>query len=145
LLTLTCTEMGKINDIIRDSNAEIIQSHNQTVTKQFGSNEGKLLGHNKAGYPVFRINGQNLIPLGFYVTEEKFADYYAIAKEISEKGMRTPTGTNERLLTSPDINSLLHYSLDFFINNYKISKNMKIKDIMALGKMMIKDLPQMMK
>ena len=137
--------MGKINDIIRDSNTEIIQSHNKhDDNKQFGTAEGEFMYHNKVGYPVYNIGGKKLVPLGFYVSEQKFAEYYSIAKEIAERGMRTPTG-NERLLNSPDLNVLLHYSLDFFINNYKISKNMKMKDIMALGKMMIKDLPQMMK
>jgi len=140
--------MGKINDIIANSNAEIIQSHTSTTkVKQFGTHQGeKLIGHNKAGYPVYDVNGQRLIPLGFFVSEKKFQEYYEIAKEISEKGMRTPMGGNEKLLQSADINALLHYSLDFFINNYNISKNMKIKDIMQLGKLMIKDLPrQMMK
>lgn len=136
----------RINDMIRDSNNEIITSHNQVKkSRQFGTNQGEqLVGHTKSGYPILNVNGQRLIPLGFYVSEEKFQKYYEIAREISENGMRTPTGT-EKLLQSADINALLHYSLDFFINNYKISKNMKMKDIMALGKMMIKDLPQMMK
>jgi len=113
--------------------------------KPFGVPQGELLGYNKLGYPVYNINGQKLIPLGFYVNEAKFVEYYTTAKEITEKGMRMPTGGNQKLLDKPDVNQLLHYSLDFFRNNFNLSKNMKIKDIMALGKMMMKDLPQMMR
>ena len=111
----------------------------------FGVPQGKLLGYNKLGYPVFEINGQRLIPLGFYVDEKKFSEYYLTAKEIAERGMRMPTGGNQKLLEKPDVNQLLHYCLDFFRNNFDLSKNMKIKDIMALGKMMMRDLPAMMR
>lgn len=137
--------MTNIKDVIATSNAAIIQNQQKQKMLPFGVPQGELLGYNKAGYPVFKINGQRLIPLGFYVDEKKFADYYTTAYEISKNGMKMPTGNNEKLLERPDVNQLLHYSLDFFRNNYNLSKNMKIKDIMALGKMMIKDLPQMMR
>lgn len=137
--------MGNIKDIIASTNAQIINKHTNEKMKPFGVPQGELLGYNKAGYPVYNINGKRLIPLGFYVNEEKFADYYMTAKEITEKGMRMPTGGSQKLLETPDVNALLHYSLDFFRNNFNLSKNMKIKDIMQLGKMMMKDLPQMMR
>lgn len=137
--------MGNIKDVIANSNAQIIASHNNKKMLPFGVPQGKLLGYNKLGYPVFEINGQRLIPLGFYVDEKKFSEYYLTAKEIAERGMRMPTGGNQKLLEKPDVNQLLHYSLDFFRNNFDLSKNMKIKDIMALGKMMMRDLPAMMR
>lgn len=137
--------MGNIKDVIANTNAQIINKHANEKMKPFGVPQGELLGYNKAGYPVYNINGQKLIPLGFYVTEDKFADYYMTAKEITDKGMRTPTGGQGKLLERPDVNQLLHYSLDFFRNNFNLSKNMKIKDIMQLGKMMMKDLPAMMR
>jgi hypothetical protein len=137
--------MGNIKDIIASTNSQIITSQKKDKMLPFGVPQGELLGYNKAGYPVYKINGQRYIPLGFYVNEQKFAEYYGTAKEIATNGMKMPTGQNERLLDKPDVNQLLHYSLDFFRNNYNLSKNMKIKDIMALGKMMIKDLPNMMR
>lgn len=137
--------MGNIKDVIANTNAQIISKHANEKMKPFGVPQGDLLGYNKVGYPVYNINGQHLIPLGFYVTEEKFAEYYMTAKEITDKGMRTPTGGQGKLLERPDVNALLHYSLDFFRNNFNLSKNMKIKDIMQLGKMMMKDLPAMMR
>ena len=136
--------MTKITDIIASSNAEVIKSHNQkkTVNNQA---KGQFLGYNEAGYAVYNINGQKLIPLGFYVSEQKFAEYYKTAKEITERGLRTPTGGSEKILEKPDVNSLLHYSLDFFCNNFNLTKSMKIKDVLSLAKMMTKELPSMMR
>jgi hypothetical protein len=135
--------MTKIADIIASSNADVIKNHNQKKIQTQG--KGEFLGYNQAGYAVYNINGQKLIPLGFYVSEEKFAEYYKTAREITEKGLRTPTGSAEKILEKPDVNSLLHYSLDFFCNNFNLTKSMKIKDVLSLAKMMTKELPSMMR
>lgn len=135
--------MTKIADIIANSNAEVIKNHQKKAVSNQA--KGEFLGYNSVGYAVYNINGQRLIPLGFYVSEAKFAEYYKTAKEITEKGLRTPVGNSEKILEKPDVNSLLHYSLDFFCNNFNLTKTMKIKDVLSLAKMMTKELPSMMR
>lgn len=137
--------MGNINDVITNANSALIDTH-ANVQPNVDNTNAKYIGKNKKGYPLFMQDGRRVIRLGFYVSEQKFEEYYQVAKQVHETGMKAPTGNGQKLLPSePNVNSLLHYSLDFFCNNFRISQNLKPKDIYDLSKMLMKQMPSFMK
>jgi hypothetical protein len=132
---------NNITDTLANANQNLIDVHSKPRKEH---SNATFLYKNQLGYPVYDVDGKKMIQLGFFVSEGKFAEYYQVAKEINETGMRKQEG-NGQVLNQPNVNNLLHYSLDFFCNNFRLTKSLKPKDVLDLSKMLIKQMPGFMR
>lgn len=139
--------MGNIHDIIANSNSELLANTSSSDNSNQPKSNGKFTGYSKRGYPMYDVDGKRMIHLGFYVSEQKLEEYYQIAQQVSQTGMRAPSGEGkgEAMLKEPNVNLLIHYATDFFCNNYRIANKLKPKDLMDLSKMLIKQMPSFMR